>query len=170
MWLPVTCPWSQHPPPTFLLPRGLPKTDFPWPLRNFLIDAASELVRSVDISVIEKPCLFRCKFVTYLLLIPDMQVLSRESWLRIPPNPHLALVTRGLVAPRPYQPDLPQPEALRAPGKEYGSPSGMLNSGTGIFLVVQWLRLRVPNARGLGSIPDRELDPTGHNWEFTGGN
>ena len=30
----------------------------------------------------------------------------------------------------------------------------------GTLLVVQWLRLHAPNAGGLVSIPDQELDPT----------
>ena len=33
----------------------------------------------------------------------------------------------------------------------------------GTLLVVQWLRLQVPNAGGPGSIPGRELDLTCHN-------
>ena len=37
----------------------------------------------------------------------------------------------------------------------------------GISLVVQWLRLRAPNAGGLGLILVQELDTTYHNWEFT---
>ena len=33
--------------------------------------------------------------------------------------------------------------------------------------MVQWSRLRLPMQGSIGSIPDRELDPTSYNYEFS---